>query len=140
MGVPELGAQSFPRSGFLEHFRRAFSKELTDLIDAETESNQRSNDRSDATSGHIVKVIREDQLRVAGQLAQFNLYAGEDLISMETIPRTPPPSQASSFFGPGLSSFARKLIPSSTKRGAIYHNRRKKTMQNADNAANDGNT
>jgi hypothetical protein len=63
----------------LEHFRRAFSKELADLIDAETESNQRSNDRSDATSGHIVKVIREDQPRVVGQLAQFHLNAGEDL-------------------------------------------------------------
>jgi hypothetical protein len=43
---------------------------------------------------------------------------------MEMIPRTPPPSQANSFFGPGLSSFSRKQV------GAIYHNGQENTMPN----------
>jgi hypothetical protein len=80
---------------------------LADLIDAKTESKQRSNDRSHATAGHVVKVIREDQLRIVGQLAQFHLNVGEDLYGNDS---TDPATVASQqLFGSWSLQFLSKI-------------------------------
>jgi hypothetical protein len=89
----------------MKHLRAAPKIEISCLIDAVSERDERRDNRSSACAGDVIEIVGKDHFGFPLLLRSSDSIRART--SMLIIPRMPPPSHASSFRGPLLSNLSR---------------------------------